>query len=234
MLTSEADPRPGKVVIIGDGNTAELAFDYFTRDSPHDVVGFAVEAEWRTRDQLLGLPVVDLEQIDAKWPPDTYLAHVALSWRWLNRARRRLFQEMKWRGYTLASYVSSHAFVWHDATIGENSTVAPGSMVSAHAVVGDNVTLWPQSFVGQRTTIGAHVVFSVGAKVAGLCDIGESCFLGMDSSVGDEVTIGPDTLIGMGCVVHRGLEGGRVYVGNPAHALDRSSYDTMDVPDELR
>ena len=34
---------PRKIVIVGDGEFAEIACEYFTHDSPHEVVAFAVE-----------------------------------------------------------------------------------------------------------------------------------------------------------------------------------------------
>src|SRR5262245_956190 len=110
-----------RLLLIGDGEQAHLAYEYFTRDSNYDVAGFAVERAFRTRDAFLGLPVVDFETAEARCPPPDFAAHVAVGSRQLNRVRRRLFYAAKEKGYRLASYVSSRAFVWHDALIGENA-----------------------------------------------------------------------------------------------------------------
>ena len=54
-----------KVVIVGAGETAELAYEYFTCDSPYEVAGFAVEKEFLKQNELFGLPVVELGKMVA-------------------------------------------------------------------------------------------------------------------------------------------------------------------------
>ena len=100
-----------KIVIVGDGETAELAYEYFTHDSPHEVVAFAVEREYRQKEELFGLPVVDFEGLEGRYPPAEFKAFVAVSYNQLNRVRARLFRETKRKGYACLSYVSSRAFV---------------------------------------------------------------------------------------------------------------------------
>src|SRR5260370_42034049 len=82
-----------RVIIVGDGETAELAYEYFTHDSPHDVVAFCVERHYAKKDKLCGLPVIHFEEMNNAYPPDKYKAFVAISYRQLNRVRRRLYQE---------------------------------------------------------------------------------------------------------------------------------------------
>ena len=51
-----------KLVIIGDGETAELAYDYFTGDTNYEVVAFSAERNFRRNKTLFGLPVVPLKK----------------------------------------------------------------------------------------------------------------------------------------------------------------------------
>ena len=80
----------GPLVLVGDSLFAQIAYEYFTHDSPYDVVAFAVEREYRRRDELFGLPVVDFESIAERFPPDEHSAYVALVYTQLNRLRTRL------------------------------------------------------------------------------------------------------------------------------------------------
>jgi hypothetical protein len=59
-----------RLVIVGDSLFAEIAHEYFTHDSPYEVVGFAVEHDHRKRDKLNGLPIVDFESVADRFPPD--------------------------------------------------------------------------------------------------------------------------------------------------------------------
>ena len=59
MVVGHSDmAKASKIVIVGDGETAEMAYEYFTYDSPYDVVAFAVEAEYARKSEFAGLPVV--------------------------------------------------------------------------------------------------------------------------------------------------------------------------------
>lgn len=224
-----------QIVIVGAGESAEISYEYFTHDSPHEVVAFAVESKYRETDELFGLPVIDFEKIEALYPPKKFRAFVALSSTFLNRARRRLFLATKAKGYTCVSYVSSHAFVWHNVKIGENTMIFENNVLQYCVEVGDNTVLWSGNHVGHQTKIGSHVFISSHAVISGFCNIGDSCFLGVNSSFGDKVSIAEDTVVGMGAVVVKSLlEPGNVYVGNPAKPLGKNAYDSFDVPAELR
>ena len=69
-----------RIVIVGDGETAELAYEYFTCDSPHEVVAFAVEREFAKKDRLFDLPVIHFEEMERLYPPAEYKAFVAISY----------------------------------------------------------------------------------------------------------------------------------------------------------
>ena len=68
-----------KLVLFGDSAFAEIAYEYFTHDSPYEVVAFAVEAEYRTRDELFGLPVVPFESLADRyhWSPARHIRSVS-------------------------------------------------------------------------------------------------------------------------------------------------------------
>src|SRR5688572_15535762 len=87
-----------KIIIVGDGETAELAYEYFTHDSPHEVVAFSVENQYSKRKELFGLPVVPFEEIDNVYDPSAHEAFVAISYAQLNRVRTRLYRATKEKG----------------------------------------------------------------------------------------------------------------------------------------
>ena len=66
-----------RVVIVGTGETAAIAFEYFRHDTPHEVVAFSAEAPFITSEDYYGLPVVPLEELAIAYPA----AGTARSWR---------------------------------------------------------------------------------------------------------------------------------------------------------
>jgi sugar O-acyltransferase (sialic acid O-acetyltransferase NeuD family) len=217
------------IVIVGAGEQADLAYEYFTHDSPHEIAGFAVEAEYRKADEHLGLPVIDFEEVEARFPADAHQAFVAVSSQQLNRVRQRLFESTKAKGYDCASYVSSRAFVWHNVHIGENTFVFENNVLQHMVSVGDDCVLWSGNHVGHQTKIGSHCFITSHCVISGFCDIGDHAFLGVNCAVGDERRIGNDAVVGAGAVVVKDLDPRGVYVGNPAKPTGRDSFESFGV-----
>ena len=222
-----------KLIIVGAGEFAEIAYEYFSYDSNYEVVAFAVESQYIKEKELFSLPIVEFENIDKEYPPDTFYVFVALTYGKLNRSRTRLFNICKEKGYQCASYISSRAFVWHDVKIGENSFVFEDNTLQYHVTVGNNVILWSGNHIGHRTVIEDNCWLTSHDVISGFCRIGKNSFIGVNATVGDEVTLGEDTVFGAGAVTVKSLpDKGGVYVGNPVRKLDRTAYEQFDVKED--
>jgi sugar O-acyltransferase (sialic acid O-acetyltransferase NeuD family) len=211
------------IIIIGAGETADIAYEYFTYDSDRRIVGFAVERAFRKEEQRHGLPVVDLELLAVKFPTETHDAFVAVSYVQLNRLRERLFKQVKDLGYQCATYVSSRAFVWRTASIGENCMIFENNVIQHGVRIEDNVILWSGNHVGHRSVICQSAYVASHAVISGFCEIGPRCFIGVNATLADNITVAEDCMIAAGAVVNRSTDAGGIYVGNPAIKRDRIS-----------
>ena len=216
-----------KLLIVGDGETAELAYSYFTADSEFEVVGFAAEAAFKRNTSLFGLPVVDFESVDQVFDPPQHYAFVAISYTNLNHLRSRLFTETKNKGYQPCSYISPRAYIAQGVQLGENCFILENATVQRGAKIGDDVTVWSGSAVGHRSVIGDHCFLATHVAVSGFCEVGESSFLGVNSCTASTVKIGRDCVVGAGAVVTADTLAGHVYVGNPAKALPNKQTDVF-------
>ena len=215
-----------RLVLIGAGEFAQIACEYFEHDSDYDVVAFSVEREYLAQPTLADRPVVAYETLEADYPPADVDVFVAIPSSQLNRLRTRFYLDMKRRGYRLATYVSTHAFVWRNAEVGENSFIFEGNVIQPFVRIGNNCILWSGNHVGHRTVVRDNVFVASHAVISGYCDIGENSFIGVNSTFNDHVKVAPDNVIGSGALVTRNTEPGRVYVGSPAHAVpNRSSLE---------
>ena len=219
------DGAKAKLVIVGDGETAELAHYYFKVDSDFEVVGFAAEASYRKNSSLFGLPVVDFETIENQFSPKSHSAFVAISYTNLNRLRRRLFEQTKQKGYRLASYISRYSIIGDNVSIGENCFILEKTVIQRGAEIGDDVTVWSGSTVSHRSKLGNHCFLAIHVAISGLCSVGEGSFLGVNCCTAGNVKVGADCIIGAGAVVTRDTAFGRVYVGNPAYPLSDRTTD---------
>lgn len=191
------------IVIFGAGETAHLAYEYFTHDSDYQVVAFSVDPEYMTDSEFLDLPVVSSDQIASRFPPESYGAFVAASSGKLNRVRRSVYEKVKALGYSLVSYVSSRAFVWHNVAIGENCFILEDNTLQPFVEIGNNVVLWSGNHVGHRSVIRNHCFVSSHCVISGFCTINESCFLGVNCTLENNLEVGEDNFIGAGAIIRK-------------------------------
>src|SRR2546422_6454777 len=118
-----------RLIIVGDTAFAEIAYEYFTHDSPYEVVAFSVEEAYLKRDHLFDLPVVPFEQLRKLYAPSEHAVFVATTYTQMNALRRRLYSEAKRQGYAPASYISSRAFVWRNVQLGEHCFIFEHNVV---------------------------------------------------------------------------------------------------------
>lgn len=214
-----------KLLIIGAGEFADIAYEYFTVDSPYTVVGFAVDREFLTESSKFGLPVIALEEAAEQFNPSVTQAHVAVTSTKLNRVRADLMDKTRAQGYRLANFISPHAFVWRTAELGENVFIFEKNVVQHGVKIGDGCVLWSGNHIGHQTVIGAHCFLSSHIVISGYCRIGARSFIGVNASFADNVTVGEDSLIGMAAVVNKTFEdAGLILNGNPAEPSKVSSY----------
>ncbi len=207
---------PRNLIIIGDSAFAEVAYEYFTHDSPYQVVAFAVERQFLTKDSLFGLPVVPIDELEERFASAEHAFYAALVYTQMNRLRTRLYQQVKAMGYAPASYISSRAFVWHNVEIGEHAFIFEDNTLQPFVVLGDNVVLWSGNHIGHHSHIKDNCFIASHVVVSGFCSIGENCFVGVNATFGNNLSVGDDCLIGAGALIARDVPDDTLVKGNLA------------------
>jgi sugar O-acyltransferase (sialic acid O-acetyltransferase NeuD family) len=223
------EEESSKIVIIGAGEIAQLAYEYFTYDSPHEVVAFSVEQQFLKKTEAAGVPVVPFEHLETTHPPAEYKVFIGISYLRLNRVRTRLYQAAKAKGYSAATYISSTAAVWRTAEIGENCLILEQNIIQHQVKIGNNVIMWGGNHVGHHSIIRDNCFITGHVLIAGRSEIGENCFLGASCCIGDYIKIAEDCVIGAGAVVLKSTDARKVYRGNPATAAAVDSFLAFNV-----
>ncbi len=211
------------LVIVGFGETAYLAYEYFTYDSDFKVVAFAASREYIDYNTFCDLPLIALEDVHKLYPPENHSAFVAMSSGKLNRDRIKFYYHMKNYGYKMASYVSSKAFIWKNVEIGDNCFILENNTLQPFVKIGNNVILWSGNHIGHRSIIGDNCFISSHVVVSGFCEIKENSFVGVNSSIADNIIIEKDNFVALGSVINKNTEENKVYRGNPAVAANVSA-----------
>jgi sugar O-acyltransferase (sialic acid O-acetyltransferase NeuD family) len=190
-----------KLIIIGCGAFAEIAYEYFTHDSEYEVVAFSVEKNYLDKESFYGLPVVAVEKLEENFSPDEFYFFTALVYNNLNRLRTRLYNLVKAKGYKPASYISSRAFVWHNAKIGDHCFIFENNTIQPFVEIAENVILWSGNHIGHHSLIKDNCFISSHVVICGFAEIGKNCFLAVNSLVADRVIVADDCFINSGAIV---------------------------------
>ncbi len=201
-----------KVVIFGAGKIADEAYFYLTNDSPHEIVAFAVDREYLTAREKLGLPMVAFEEAQDKYPPHGYQMFVAVGYQDLNHFRAQKYTEAKAKGYELVSYVSSRASNVGNVAIGDNCFVLEFATIQPCATIGNDVFIWSGNHVGHHASVGDHCYIAGNVVISGNTKIEPYCFIGVSTTLGHEITIGQESLIGAGSLITKNVPPQSVYI----------------------
>jgi sugar O-acyltransferase (sialic acid O-acetyltransferase NeuD family) len=212
-----------RLVIFGAGDIARLAHFYFRRDSTHEVVAFAVDAQYRKEEHFDGLPLIDTDALAARYPPDQYQMFVALSYARMNRARAAKYDEMKAAGYRLVSYVSSRCTYWSETPPGDNCFILEDNTIQPFVKIGSNVTLWSGNHIGHDAVIEDHCFITSHVVVSGHVRIRSYCFIGVNATLRNSIQLAPATLVGAGAVIMKDTREKGVYLPQRAELFSKNS-----------
>jgi sugar O-acyltransferase (sialic acid O-acetyltransferase NeuD family) len=212
-----------KLVIFGAGDIARLAHHYFTHDSPHEVVAFTVDGEYRSDESFLGLPLLDFEDVAEAYPPVSHKMFVALSYARMNRVRAAKYHEARRLGYELVSYVSSRCSYLSEAAPGDNCFILEDNTIQPFVTIGSDVTMWSGNHIGHDSIIDDHCFISSHVVVSGHVHVHPYCFIGVNATLRDSVTLAPETLVGAGAVIIKDTVEKGVYVPKAAELFNKSS-----------
>jgi sugar O-acyltransferase (sialic acid O-acetyltransferase NeuD family) len=222
--------RRKKLIIFGTGSFGKIAYTYFKNDSNYKPYAFTVEKQHMKSESFFNLPVVPFEKVEKFYSPKEYFMFIAVGPLGLNKFRTEIVQRAKAKKYKLASYISSKAFAWSKepgkVEIGENCFIFEGNLIQPFVKIGNNVIIWSGNHIGHESIIEDNCFITSHVVISGFCKIGKNSFLGVNACIKDGVQIAEDCVIGMGAVVVKNTEKGKIYIGNPAKPMEgKSAYD---------
>lgn len=218
-----------KLIIFGDSAFAEIAYEYFTYDSEYEVVAFTVTEDFLQKDNLFGLPVIAFEKIQTIYSPHEYEMYVALTYNNLNRTRAHFYDNAKEKGYRLANYISSKAFVWRNVEIGDNVFVFEDNTIQPFVKIGSNNVFWSGNHIGHHSTIGSHNFISSHVVISGFCKVGNHNFMGVNTTIGNNLSIGDDCLLGSFVHVVKNIVSGSLIKGTPNAIDSQTTWDKFNI-----
>lgn len=193
-----------KLVLIGISKNAAHAYAFIKDYDLYDVIGFAVNKEYKEVDTFMNLPVYAIEELDKYIDKAETKLFIALLWNNLNADRKKLFLELKNQKYKFANIISPRASIRSELTT-ENLWVHDFVTIQENATIGDNVALMAYSLVGSNAIIGDHCFLGAKSTVAGGSKVGEQTFVGINCTVFDDTIVGKKCILGACTAVKRNV-----------------------------
>jgi sugar O-acyltransferase (sialic acid O-acetyltransferase NeuD family) len=212
-----------RVVIFGNGQTAELTLARIRRDTDHVAVGFTVDRNFIQSQTLHDLPVVPFDEVVKHWSPEHHSMLIAVGPTHVNRIRSERFRAAREMGYPFISLISPRADVWPGVEIGDNCIIGDGCSVLPFSRIGDDVHLSSGCIVSHHCTIGDHGFLGPGVVIAGSVTIESHVFLGAGAVLRDGITVRESSLIGAGVVLNCDTKPSSVFAAPAATPLPISS-----------
>jgi sugar O-acyltransferase (sialic acid O-acetyltransferase NeuD family) len=214
-----------KLVLFGAGDIARLAHYYFSTDSEHEVVAFAVDPEYRHSESFLDLPLVPVDQVARLYAPADHKMFVAMSYTKMNRVRAAKYAQARQLGYELVTYVSSRCSYLTPYPPGDNCFILEDNTVQPFVRIGNNVTLWSGNHIGHDSVVGDHCFISSHVVVSGHVQIEQGCFIGVNATLRNSITVGEFTLVGAGALLMKDTPPRSVYLGARSERFRKTSDD---------
>jgi len=220
-----------KLVIVGLSATSRLALSFVNSHKLFDVIGFAVNKQYKETDEFCNLPVFSLEDLNEEVGSDNFMVFVALLWNHLNGDRRKVYEYCKNKGYRMANLVSPLAVVRSEIS-GDNNWIHDHVVIQNNTVIGSDIAIMQGSLIGADAVVESHCFFGAHSILAGGCTIGEQSFVGLHATVFDDTHIGKKCIIGACTAVKRNMPDYSKYI-TPSDSIVIKQYTADEIENKL-
>lgn len=104
-------------------------------------------------------------------------------------------------------------------TVGGNTLLMAGVVLTSQVVIGKHVVILPNSVVSHDSKIHDYCLIGSNVSISGSVIIKSNCYIGSGAKIIQETTVGAGALIGLGSVVIHDISSSAKVAGNPAKQL---------------
>lgn len=218
------------LIIVGLSSTAKHVLSFVRSYNLYNVIGFAVNAQYKTCDTYEGLPVYTLENLREECQCE-FKVFVALLWNHLNRDRKELYNSCKSMGYECANLISPHTNV-RGVIEGDNCWVHDFVVIQNNARIQSDVAIMAFTLIGANTVVEPHCFFGARSLLGGGSSIGEQSFVGINATIFDDTKVGKKCIVGACTAVKRNMPDFSKYV-TPSDTIIIKQYTEEEIENKL-
>jgi sugar O-acyltransferase (sialic acid O-acetyltransferase NeuD family) len=209
-----------KIVLIGGGGHCKSCIEVISSLPQYRIYG-VLDAALPVGSSIMGYPVLGDDQLIGQLIQEGYEFLITIGKLNTPSPRKRIFDDIKKSGGTLATVIASTAIVSSHAEIGEGTIVMHGAIVNVDSVVGNNCIINTRALLEHDTHVGAHTHISTNTILNGAVHVGADCFIGSSSVVVHGISITDKVIVGANATVTSSIIQPSTYVGSPAKSIKK-------------
>ena len=135
--------------------------------------------------------------------------------------RRGVVEMLLRKGVQMTTFVHDRAIVGNNVTMAAGTVICPNVLVSCDVEIGRHVHINTGCSIGHDVIIGDYVTLSSACNLTGNVTVEDGAFLATAVSVTPGRRIGAGSLVGVGSVVLRDVPAGVTVFGNPSKIIGK-------------
>ncbi|AIW20300.1 acetyltransferase [Vibrio coralliilyticus] len=214
-----------KIVLAGNGITAEILHAYLNKDERYQVVGVVADDDFVKADKFIDVPCVPLSQIKHNFDSEEVMVIIAMGYHDLNRSRQKVFNKIKSLGYNVETYLHQDAKIHTSKLIGEGSIVLPGAVLEPYCSIGSNSMIWCNTTVAHHASVGDNCWLASGCVVSGSAKVRDNAFIGVNSTIVNEVEVSELNIVGANALISKCTKPNTVHLSRSGEQFRYSAED---------
>lgn len=210
-----------KLILIGGGGHCKACIDIIAQDDRFDIAGVLDLPEKLGSTVSGSYQVIGSDADIPRYHDEGCSFFVTLGQIISARARRRIFEQLKFLNAHIPTIIAKTAYVSASASIGTGTIIMHRAFVNAEASVAENCILNTAAIVEHETHIGSHTHISTNAVLNGNCSVGSEVFIGSQATLVQGISVCDHTIVGAAAVITRNIMQPGTYVGNPARNIKK-------------
>lgn len=212
-----------KVVLAGNGLTAEILFEYLYLDDRYAVVGVVADDEFVLCDDFLGVPCIKFSELSKYYGSEDIVIVMAMGYGELNRSRQSMFERLKSHNYAIETYIHNDAKVYTRYDIGDGSVVLPGAVVEPFCRVGSNTLIWCNTTIAHHASIDSHCWLASGSVISGGAIVRDNTFIGVNATIVNGVEVSKLNIVGANALISKCTQPNTVHLSRSGEQFRYSS-----------
>lgn len=209
-----------RCVILGGGGHAKVVIEALRAAGSAEPAAIVDPDPARAGREIFGVPVVGGDgELPALLAAGVRLAVAGMGGVRDNEPRRRVMENARAAGFSLAGVIHPSAIISPSARVDVSVQVLAGAVIGPDASVEEGAVINTRAVVEHDCRIGEWVHVATGAILAGAVVVSPLAHIGAGAAIRQKIFIGRSAVVGAGAVVVKDVPDGHVEVGVPARPL---------------